>query len=245
MLIQHSYQAHGKLPVKNRQEIGLPDDLFSKLSTQAFDKVKVRDMACFNCPIHCSSWHEVTEGRYQGQKGEKPEFVAVAAFGTNLANYDMNSVCFFQNQSNQYGIDMMEFGNTLGLAMEAYQRGLLKKEETDGIALEWGDQDAIEAMFFKTVKAEGFGKILGEGVHRLTKRLGQKAETFTTSVKGYGQNLTMNMWFSDIADLGAIRDVFQQTASETLSNMSGSAKSGQTYSLDTTSLRFQNAVRLC
>ncbi|MDI6762324.1 MAG: aldehyde ferredoxin oxidoreductase family protein [Thermodesulfobacteriota bacterium] len=188
MLIQHSYQAHGKLPVKNRQEIGLPEDLFARLSTQAFDKVKVRDLACFNCPVHCSSWHEVTEGRYQGQKGEKPEFVAVAAFGTNLGNYDMNSVCFFQNLSNQYGIDMMEFGNTLGLAMEAYQRGLLKKEETDGIALEWGDQDAIETMFFKTVRSEGSGKVLGEGVHRLTKRLGKEAEGFTTDVKGYGHS---------------------------------------------------------
>lgn len=57
--------------------------------------------------------------------------------------------------------------------------------------------------------------------------------------------LVQHKWFSDISDLGAIRNVFQEDALAALNNMSGSNKKKQTYDLVSNSFRFEGAVRLC
>lgn len=184
------YQETGRLCVKNRQEAGLPEEVYKKISSDAFVKnYKVRDIGCFNCPVHCSHWFEIKEGRYTGEVGEKPELVALEAFGTLLGNYDMGAICHFQNECNRYGIDMMECGNTMALMFEAYQRGLITTQNTDGIPLEWGNLDSIEKVFQKIVTFEGFGKILGLGVKRTAEWIGKGAEPLAIEVKGYGMSL--------------------------------------------------------
>ncbi len=184
------YQESKRLPVKNRQEAGAPEDLYKNICSENFAKnYKVRDVACFNCPVHCSHWWEVKEGRYAGERGEKPELVALEAFGTLLGSYDLGAICHFQNESNKYGIDMMECGNTMALAFELYQRGLITTRDTDGIPLEWGNLDSIEKIFQKIVDFEGFGKILGSGVKRTGEEIGKGAERFAIEVKGYGMSL--------------------------------------------------------
>ena len=184
------YQETGRLTVKNRQEAQAPEELHKKISTDTFLKhFKVRDIACFNCPIHCSHWVEVKEGRFKGEKGEKLEVVAFEAFGSLLGNYDLGAICHFQNECNQYGIDMMECGNTMAMAFEAYQRGLITTEDTDGIPLEWGNLDSIEKVFKKIVNFEGFGKILGLGVKRAAQKIGRGVEQYAIEVKGYGMSM--------------------------------------------------------
>lgn len=184
------YQATGRLVVKNRQETSLPEEVYKNISSDAFIKnFKVRDKACFNCPLHCSHWFEIKEGRYAGEQGEKPELVALEAMGTLLGNYDLGAICHYQNECNRYGIDMMECGNTLAFAFEAYQRGLITTKETDGIPLEWGNLDSIEKIFQKIANFEGFGRILGLGVKGAAQAIGKGADQFVIQVKGYGMSL--------------------------------------------------------
>jgi len=183
------YQETGRMPWKNHQEAIVPQELFKNICSDNFVKnFKVRDVACFNCPVHCSHWFEVKEGRYAGEKGEKPELVAnMVAVLTGI--YDLGFICHYQNECNRYGIDMMECGNTLALAFEAYQRGLITLKDTDGIPLEWGNIDSFEKIFEKIANFEGFGKILGLGVKRTAERIGKGAERFAIEVKGYGMSL--------------------------------------------------------
>lgn len=184
------YQETGRLVVKNRQDGKAPDELYKKISTDSFLKdFKVRDIACFNCPIHCSHWVEVKEGRFKGERGEKLELVAFEAFGSLLGNYDLGAICHFQNECNRYGLDMMECGNTLAMAFEAYERGLVTTEDTDGIPLEWGNLDSIERAFQKIVNFEGFGKILGLGVKQAAQKIGRGVEQYAIEVKGYGMSM--------------------------------------------------------
>jgi len=184
------YQGTARLRVKNSQEAEVPEELYKNISGDTFvNKFKVRDIGCFNCPVHCSHWFEVREGRYAGEMGEKPELVTMEAFGTLLGNYDLGSICHFQNESNRYGIDMMECGNTMALAFEAYQRGLITTKDTDGIPLEWGNLDSIEKVFEKIANFEGFGKILGLGVKRTAEWIGKGADRLAIEVKGYGMSL--------------------------------------------------------
>jgi len=183
------YQETGRMPWKNHQEAIVPQELFKNICSDNFVKnFKVRDVACFNCPVHCSHWFEVKEGRYAGEKGEKPELVAnMVAVLTGI--YDLGFICHYQNECNRYGIDMMECGNTLALAFEAYQRGLITLKDTDGIPLEWGNIDSFEKIFEKIANFEGIGKILGLGVKRTAEWIGKGAERFAIEVKGYGMSL--------------------------------------------------------
>src|SRR4030042_1643752 len=183
------YQETGRMPWKNHQEGIVPQELFKNICSDNFVKnFKVRDVACFNCPVHCSHWFEVKEGRYAGEKGEKPELVAnMVAVLTGI--YDLGFICHYQNECNRYGIDMMECGNTLALAFEAYDRGLITLKDTDGIPLEWGNIDSFEKIFEKIANFEGIGKILGLGVKRTAEWIGKGAERFAIEVKGYGMSL--------------------------------------------------------
>jgi aldehyde:ferredoxin oxidoreductase len=183
------YQETGRMPWKNHQEAIVPQELYKNICSDHFLKnFKVRDVACFNCPVHCSHWFEVKEGRYAGEKGEKPELVAnMVALLTGIS--DLGMICHYQNECNRYGIDMMECGNTLGLAFEAYDRGLITLKDTDGIPLEWGNIDSFEKIFEKIANFEGFGKILGLGVKRTAEWIGKGAERFAIEVKGYGMSL--------------------------------------------------------
>jgi aldehyde:ferredoxin oxidoreductase len=184
------YQETGRMPWKNHQEGEVPKELYKNICSDNFVKnFKVRDIACFNCPVHCSHWFEVKEGRYGGEKGEKPELVALMAFAALLGCHDLGAVLHYQNECNRYGIDMMECGNTLALAFEAYQRGLISAKDTDGIPLEWGNLDSLEKIFEKIVNFEGFGKVLGLGVKRAAEQIGKGADQFAIEVKGYGMSL--------------------------------------------------------
>lgn len=184
------YQETGRLPVKNRQQAGLPEREYRDICTDAFlKKAKVRDIGCFNCAVHCSHWFEIKEGKYAGEMGEKPELVALEVFGTLLGAHDLGTICHFQNESNRLGIDMMECGNTMALAFEAYQRGLITAKETDGIPLEWGNLDSIERLFYKIANFEGIGRIFGLGVRRTAEWIGKGADRFAIEVKGYGMSL--------------------------------------------------------
>jgi aldehyde:ferredoxin oxidoreductase len=74
--------------------------------------------------------------------------------------------------------------------MECWQRGILKKEDTDGIILEWGNQDAITELIEKIAYRKGFGNLLAEGAYRAAKRLGRGSEKYVMHAKGQDPAIT-------------------------------------------------------
>ncbi|MBN2322419.1 MAG: aldehyde ferredoxin oxidoreductase C-terminal domain-containing protein, partial [Spirochaetes bacterium] len=75
-------------------------------------------------------------------------------------------------------------GNSIGFAMEAYERGIITKKDTDGIELVWGNGDAMVEMVRMIGERKGIGKLLGEGVRRAANELGGTAAEFAVHVKG-------------------------------------------------------------
>jgi aldehyde:ferredoxin oxidoreductase len=51
--------------------------------------------------------------------------------------------------------------------MECYQNGILNKERTGGLELNFGNKDAAIEMLHQLARGEGFGKIAGTGVRRM------------------------------------------------------------------------------
>ena len=129
-------------------------------------KVLQRPKGCFACVISCGRVSKVTAPKYKGE-GEGPEYESAWGFGSSCLIDDLDAVTKANFICNEYGMDTITMGATVACAMELYDMGLISKEETGGIALEWGNAEAMVEMTRLTAVGEGFGKKLGLGSWRL------------------------------------------------------------------------------
>ncbi|GAI30331.1 unnamed protein product, partial [marine sediment metagenome] len=72
----------------------------------------------------------------------------------------------------EYGIDQVEMAQVIGFTMECFDKGILTKEDTDGLRVEWGDAAASIKLTEMTAYREGFGDVFAEGVKRASEKIG-------------------------------------------------------------------------
>ncbi len=115
----------------------------------------------------------------------RAEYEAAAAFGTmNLMN-DINALQYTNHLCNQYGFDVIAAGATVSMAFECFEHGLITKEDTNGVELKWGDQDAVIHMLNLMGRREGrAGEIFADGIRLAAERLGPEAEQFAMHIAG-------------------------------------------------------------
>jgi aldehyde:ferredoxin oxidoreductase len=139
---------------------------------------------CYACVVRCK---RVVEAEYRQQaivpEYGGPEYETLATFGSYCGVSDLRAISYANQLCNAYGVDTISCGATLSWAMECFERGVLSIEDTDGIALNYGDAEAMIAMLEKTLKREGFGDVLAEGSAGAAARLGKGHEHLLT-VKG-------------------------------------------------------------
>lgn len=146
---------------------------------------QVRKYGCWRCTMACGGHQEVRHaGPYQGVRGHQSEYETACMFGTNLLNDDYASTIKANDICNRFGLDTISAGATIAWAMEAYERGILTKADTDGIELTWGDDAAIIATLEKLARREGFGDLLADGVKRASERVGRGSEEFAMHIQG-------------------------------------------------------------
>jgi aldehyde:ferredoxin oxidoreductase len=85
---------------------------------------------------------------------------------------------------NENGLDTISTGSTIAFAIECYQKGILRPEQTGGIALHFGDPDLVVNLVDKIARRDGIGNLLAEGTRRMAGQLGQGADHFAMNVKG-------------------------------------------------------------
>ena len=83
-----------------------------------------------------------------------------------------------------YGLDTISTGTIISFAMECYEKGLLTREDTDGIELTWGNPQAIIALIEKIAHREGFGDVLADGVKLAAERIGRGAASYAVHIGG-------------------------------------------------------------
>ncbi len=71
----------------------------------------------------------------------------------------------------------------MAFAIECFERGILTKEDTQGLELRWGNAEAMIALLERTLKREGLGDILAEGSARAAQRIGKGAEAYAITAK--------------------------------------------------------------
>ena len=140
--------------------------------------------ACFGCSICCGRTYRVKEGEFEGLYGEGPELAACWSWGTQPQVDNLAAVLKSDVLSNRMGVDCIETGDTIAFAMECYQRGILSREETGGLELEWGNYRAVHTLIEQIAKREGIGEILGEGMRIAARKIGKGAEYYARQIKG-------------------------------------------------------------
>ena len=138
---------------------------------------------CFACPIACGRLAEIKEGPYKS-KGEGPEYESIGALGSMCGIESLEAITLAHFICNEYGLDTISTGNTIGFAMECYEKGILTKEETGGLELKFGDADLVIDLVHKIGKREGIGDMLAEGTRIVANKLGKDSIKFAMQVKG-------------------------------------------------------------
>jgi aldehyde:ferredoxin oxidoreductase len=130
-----------------------------------------RPKGCFSCIISCGRVTKVTNKKYAGE-GEGPEYESAWGFGGDCLVDDLDAVTKANYLCNEYGMDTITMGASIACAMELYEKGLITQQDTGGIALEWGNAEAMVEVTRLTGVGEGFGKKLALGSYRLADSYG-------------------------------------------------------------------------
>lgn len=174
----------GMLPRKNWRECGIWEKQEAIHGRSLVKYYQVSRSACFNCFIHCHCLYRVKQGKYKGVIGGGPEYETLCALGNKCLCDDMPALLYLNTLCNQYGLDTVSTGNIIALLMDLYDRKLISKKDTDGIAMVWGDTEAMITMVHKIGKSEGVGKKLAVDSLEFAKILGKGAEKLVMNHKG-------------------------------------------------------------
>ncbi|UCF95489.1 MAG: aldehyde ferredoxin oxidoreductase family protein, partial [Desulfobacterales bacterium] len=140
---------------------------------------KVKNKSCFNCNIHCSRYYLTAEVECEG-----PEYETLCSYTSRTGNDDLEFALNVNAFLNRMGIDSLSSGETIGWAMECVQRGLLTKDDLDGLDFTWGNRQTIAELLPKIVRREGIGDAFAEGTRSLARRFGRGTEDYAFHVKG-------------------------------------------------------------
>jgi aldehyde:ferredoxin oxidoreductase len=97
---------------------------------------------------------------------------------------DLNAITMANYRCNEYGLDTISTGASIAFAMECYQRGILKDDQTGGVALTFGDGDLVVDLVEQIGQRRGVGDLIAEGTRRMAERLGGGSDHFAMHVKG-------------------------------------------------------------
>jgi aldehyde:ferredoxin oxidoreductase len=174
----------GDLPLKN-WTLGSWKEEAARISGQRIaETIFERHTHCFACPIGCGKTVKIEEGPYAGVQGHGPEYETLAGFGGNCQCDDLNAIAGMNDLCNRYGLDTISTSAAIAFAMEAYERGLISRQETGGLDLTWGDAGAMIGAIHAIARRDGIGALLADGVRAAAARLGPEAEAFAIHVKG-------------------------------------------------------------
>ncbi len=149
--------------------------------------LKERD-TCYACATKCKRVVEVKnpDGSLRiDPKFGGPEYEGIATLGSYCEVDDLVAVAEAYQYCNAYGMDVISCGATIAWAMECYERGVLTKEETDGIDLRFGNGEAlVQAVHAIGLRQGNLGSLLAEGSARAAQKVGRGSADFTITVKG-------------------------------------------------------------
>ena len=178
------FALQGNLPIKNFQLGSFPSGIENFQSSSYLRELDPRPWPCKYCVIRCHNLCEVKEGPYR-YKGKGPEYESMAMMGLNTLIDNLRAVAYAAQLADEYSLDTISLGGVLAWAMESYEKGVITKEDTDGLDLRWGNAEAMVAMVRKIGERAGtLGYLLGEGTRIASAAFGKGSEAWAMQMKG-------------------------------------------------------------
>ena len=118
---------------------------------------------CYGCVAPCRHRYVLMEGSLAPLFDEGWEHVSIDVFGTMVNCKKVETILVANQLMSEYGLDTLETGRRIAWALRLYSKGMLNEKQTDGLKLEWGDEDIMFELIRKIATREGFGNVLADG----------------------------------------------------------------------------------
>ncbi len=153
------------------------------IEPEEMDRYTIGMSSCFACPIGCRHRYKLSDGPFAPIYAEGPEYTSLGAFGTMVDCRKLETILVANHLVNKYGLDTVETGGLIAWAMELYEKGILTEKMTDGLKLEWGNEEVLFELIRKIAYREGFGAILADGFKTAIDKFGKESEYYAIHVK--------------------------------------------------------------
>ena len=147
------------------------------------ENILVDEPTCHSCPVACKKEVEVQamhKGEEMNVRVESFEYESAWALGPNSGHDDRDRIAVMLQKCNDHGIDTIDAGNTMAMAMEMTEEGKL-----DGLGdgIEWGDSDEMIDMLERiALRDTELAEHLGEGPNHMAEEF--DAHENSLAVKG-------------------------------------------------------------
>ena len=171
----------GTLPTRNFQQSTFEGA--EQVSGEIFhQKHKVGNAHCANCTIGCE--HIVATNDHGPNTQGRMEYESSFALGPLVGISNPNSIIRASQLCDELGMDTISTGGTISWAMECFEKGILTKNDTGGMDLRFGNEDAVMECIRLIPKRLGIGKLLSKGSRDAATTVGQGSEHWAMHVKG-------------------------------------------------------------
>ena len=165
---------HGIFPTRNFQTgVFAEAEKISgeTLAKTLLDKELTKKEICWGCPIGCARGTKITTPPWTGEGGG-PEYETIWAFGAQTGTSSLEAITKANYLCNELGLDTISMGHTIGTLMELVEKGKVPKEKFRGLRVEWGSEEAIVELTWRTAYRSGIGNDLAEGALNLAEKYG-------------------------------------------------------------------------
>jgi len=175
----------GALILKNGRYGYLPPEIFKKVDEYAVNKYHVKSTSgCGFCYISCERNLVVDSKKHGRFTISGIEYYGLAPQSYRLEIFDLEEALYNAWFASDLGLDHSSPAQMVALMMELYERGIVTKDDLDGLELTWGNAEAVRTIFEKMAYREGkIGEIFSEGVLGIVKRFPEAAK-YAIHVKG-------------------------------------------------------------
>ncbi|NLD44919.1 MAG: aldehyde ferredoxin oxidoreductase family protein [Chloroflexi bacterium] len=172
----------GVLPTRNFRETVF-EHAEEVSGERLHERYQVKEVACAGCSIACEHWSKVREGKFKGAIAGI-DYEPLFALGPNCGIGNAPAIIKLLQDADELGLDGMSVGVVVSWAMECFERGILTKDDFDGLEPNFGNEDAAVALLDMIAHRKGIGDLLADGVKRASAKVGKGSESFAMHSKG-------------------------------------------------------------
>ncbi|NQE05459.1 Tungsten-containing aldehyde ferredoxin oxidoreductase [ANME-1 cluster archaeon GoMg1] len=168
----------GGMAYKNLESASAPEEIAREFSGENIaEKYLSKRVSCAHCPvgcIHLASLRELYEPGYYFKTTTIPyDNETIYALGFMLGMKSAEDYLRLIDVVDRIGMDAISTGVTLAWVTEAYERGIITKEHTDGLEFHWGDVQVYVKAVNKIVEMPNeFYQNLAKGVEHASSVYG-------------------------------------------------------------------------